>query len=558
MNRGKASDAIEKFRIGIVGCGPRGLSIFEQVLRELQRAPQHICTSIVIWEPSLAPGAGVNYHDEADENSLLNIPIRQLNIRERGQFSGPRGSIVAFPSVDMWISRRYPDLGEDDFPLREILGEYLHERFQSLLDCEYSGIDVEVLNLSVSCCEQTPKGWILSSDQTSREVDHVHVCIGHQPQTMTGELTEYKTAMDGRFRASVYPADELSSIEQIPSEACVALRGFGLSAIDAIVALTQGRGGKFSRISSGQIAYQRAGREPTLVPYTLDGLTPVPKPHSTELDRTFDPFTGNPRINEQISQAILAARSENSLDPIIDAAASIMSKHCIDSQLLKARTPASSFAEFIQEPVDTDLETDPQTAMSRYLEMAMGRDAPTLGYVAGQIWRHLEHTLYQNTRETLSVPGSERILESLIKLDEGMKRLSYGPPAVQIGKLLALLRQGVLIFDHLNNPTIELREGNLFLRNLDREQMCTHFIDTVLAGTSVDELDSPLLQQMAKSNLISSPSSGLGYVSQTDQLSLYGRINAQEAFGADSIHAALRTDIGSSGHSAMHFDRGDS
>lgn len=54
--------------------------------------------------------------------------------------------------------------------------------------------------------------------------------------------------------------------------------GFGLTCIDAILALTEGRGGQFEAVDSGKLTYTSSGKEPDRIfPFSRTGLPMVPR-----------------------------------------------------------------------------------------------------------------------------------------------------------------------------------------------------------------------------------------------------------------------------------------
>ena len=58
------------------------------------------------------------------------------------------------------------------------------------------------------------------------------------------------------------------------------MKGIGLTFIDAVLSLTEGRGGTFERMPDGRLSYRASGGEPaTILPFSRSGLPMAPKPH---------------------------------------------------------------------------------------------------------------------------------------------------------------------------------------------------------------------------------------------------------------------------------------
>ena len=103
--------------------------------------------------------------------------------------------------------------------------------------------------------------------------------------------TEESTRGQGAV-AQAYPARQLIAAAQGWRGCTVAIRGMGLSAIDVLRGLTVAQGGAFF---DGQ--YLPSGREPArILPFSLDGLPPFPKPETGALDRRFAPRLAETRI----------------------------------------------------------------------------------------------------------------------------------------------------------------------------------------------------------------------------------------------------------------------
>lgn len=85
------------------------------------------------------------------------------------------------------------------------------------------------------------------------------------------------------------------SLDAFPAGEPVLIRGFGLTFVDAMVLLTEGRGGRFRREPSGELRYLPSGRELTLyvgsrrgVPYRSRFAYVLPGP-PPRIPRYFSP-----------------------------------------------------------------------------------------------------------------------------------------------------------------------------------------------------------------------------------------------------------------------------
>ncbi len=100
--------------------------------------------------------------------------------------------------------------------------------------------------------------------------DQVVLTTGHGGFEPTPDRTETTT--------SVFPIKNLLAKANQWAKQAVAIKGFGLTAIDAILALTEGVGGAFAREHRAW-KYRPTGAEPSrIAPCSRSGLPPLCKP----------------------------------------------------------------------------------------------------------------------------------------------------------------------------------------------------------------------------------------------------------------------------------------
>ncbi|WP_371745309.1 FAD/NAD(P)-binding protein [Pseudomonas cannabina] len=241
--------------IAIIGMGSRGLSILEQLIgmsRHATQQPLHI----EVFDPQ-PPGSGLHHAQQADY-LMLNTMAGQLSA-----FSS------AFPACEpagwtflQWCGAHDVRLDErghvcaegqgrpvgfGDFVPRRLLGRYLQDSYRFVLQQCPAHVRVRHYAERVDACRALPdaSGFRLRGQQRQMQVDAVFLTSGHA-------------------------AD---SAEQQPSGETVAIEGLGLTAMDTLASLTQGRGGRYVR--DGGFAgwrYLPSGREPKVFLYSRSGL----------------------------------------------------------------------------------------------------------------------------------------------------------------------------------------------------------------------------------------------------------------------------------------------
>ncbi len=499
-------------------------------------------SSITIWEPSNSPGAGVNYSDDCEPTCLLNVPCRDLDLDGRPATELHWGTIPAFASWREWMQNQALDCPQDVFPPRDQLGKYLNERFRSLVDNCPSEIGLAVLPSRVDECSISDDQWRVVTGGTATLVDVLHVCIGHQPPKPLDQQVDLHEHLGNRYLHSAYPASQLTRHDNIISKHRVAVQGFGLSCIDAVMAMTEGRGGRFANSpGSNGLAfpgtYKRSGAEPLgIYPYTLDGLVPVPKPVTAELDSFYRVDFCSDEIRPRLDQALRDMQSGESSSALIDVFAELAGRVADRHPQFDQDTSTNAFANCFPAPSDHG-GTPAIQRLERYRDMAYGFRAPSAEYLAGQVWRHVQRDLYDATAEVAG-GKDEELISAVLELDEGMKRLTYGPPAYQVAKLVALVATGVLSVDYLDGPDVEMRPDHVALVTDDCEATCDYFINSVLSEIDPSSLKSPILKTLTREGHIVARGN-LGFKSTKDNLHLHGRIHFDEVVGADSIHSAM-------------------
>ncbi|RON03898.1 FAD-NAD(P)-binding domain protein [Pseudomonas brassicacearum] len=233
-------------RLAIVGMGFRGLSVLEQLLIRLCEL-DGLDLRIEVFEPRL-PGSGLHSSDQPDYLMLNTI-------------AGQIQALVQGPDFLQWCQAQALRLdarghvcsdeqgraiGFGDFLPRRLLGQYLEDCWQLLLARCPAGVTIVVHTEQVigAKAEHGTTAFLLETDQgRCMQVDGLILTTGH------GTLAQ----------------------PEIGNQHRVAIEGLGLSAMDLLAQLTEGRGGRFVR-AQGQWRYQRSGQEPQIDLYSRSGL----------------------------------------------------------------------------------------------------------------------------------------------------------------------------------------------------------------------------------------------------------------------------------------------
>ncbi|PZQ41208.1 MAG: FAD-NAD(P)-binding domain protein [Pseudomonas putida] len=243
-------------RAAIVGMGSRGLSLLEQFIALAQANPDKVM-QLSLHDPQ-TPGAGLHAQTQPDY-LMLNTMAGQLSA-----FCGAHPlAPTAGPTFLQWCHEQdirldgrghlSPDatgrpVAFGDFVPRRLLGLYLQASYRWLL--QRCPDNLQVRHFAERVSRATPlsdgAGWTLhSSSGEARSCDALFITCGH------AQAPSLPTEAGGR----------------------VAVEGLGLTAMDTLAALTEGRGGRF--VAADNLAgwrYEASGREPSLYLFSRSGL----------------------------------------------------------------------------------------------------------------------------------------------------------------------------------------------------------------------------------------------------------------------------------------------
>ena len=265
-------------QIAIVGLGPRGLSVLERLLARL-RTGKCAPVDIIAIDPG-QPGCGAHPCD-MPEQLMLNTMAGQMSIFPQGRAADADPS--KGPNFLEWCQLRSiridarghvsreatgQPVSYGDFVPRRLLGQYLLDCYQHMVQHRPPQVSVTHLPQTVVKCQASPAGTghdlTLASGETLR-VDAVFLATGHPPPHNV-------------------PFTPPSAIDAIPAGGRVAVAGLGLTAMDVIASLTEGRGGRFVPTATG-VRYSPSGEEPQIFMYSATGQPYHSRPRWTESGR---------------------------------------------------------------------------------------------------------------------------------------------------------------------------------------------------------------------------------------------------------------------------------
>ncbi|MGH3696925.1 MAG: FAD/NAD(P)-binding protein [Pseudonocardiaceae bacterium] len=484
--------------VAIVGLGPKGLYSLERLVAEFCAHPLEAGLRVAVFNRSGYFGASPVYNPEQPDYILLNTGTGKIDL---WGVDDPPMAAGRGPDFSSWYQEEFapqaPLTGDEYLP-RAVVGRYLHHGFRRIISHLPSGMEVSCFVGEVVDIVSNGTGYALSHvDSTGliheMPVDKILLATGHSQVRPGAEECGYQRFATQHRQASfipfVYPV--VATLSEIPAGARVAMKGIGLTFIDAVLALTEGRGGVFERTPDGCLSYRVSGHEPqAIIPFSRTGLPMTPKPH--DLSSALRPLTF-------VTPHRLAGIRRRSREGKIDLEADVWPLVELEMELEYYRVAMGDGSERSElEACDGDAEAmervihsflrshpgqerfdyrsvvDPvggwhvgggpgfHSFVELYMEQEIVRARLGLSRSAVKaaisIWREVRSALSPFVRFGGLTPESHRrLMEQYFPL---LKRVVFGPPIVGVEKLLALQRAGILDFSAARNPRVCTDEFN--------------------------------------------------------------------------------------------------
>ena len=268
--------------IAVVGAGPRAVGWLERFAAARSVASGRPPVVIHLIDPFPAGPGRIWRHDQS--------PLLKLNsmVEDVTMFTDDSctvdGPVAPGPSLLEWVEGvregRIRDAGVDDpgvraeltrlrrgdFPTRRLQSRYLDwflRRAIATLDPEASV--TRHTGEVVAVTTDGDREAVRLADGTVVRADAVVYALGHTGSEPSGEaaaLAAFAERHGLHYQPPAFTAD--ADLSGIPAGETVAVRGMGLAAVDLVVLLTEGRGGRFERRPDG-LRYRPSGREPRVL-----------------------------------------------------------------------------------------------------------------------------------------------------------------------------------------------------------------------------------------------------------------------------------------------------
>lgn len=477
------------YKVAIIGLGPKGLYAFERLLARLQQVDDALKIEIHLFEKTGFFGAGETYRPDQPEYLLMNYPNRNISVWPR---ESPQPLVPDCLDFVGWLKKQgYPSVNSsaNAFAPRRTVGNYLIDCFNVLEKYKKDTIQLVKHKAEVMNVETYDNGLILKYTALNTEllarlkVQEVLLTTGHSSckgRLVSDEDHGSSEEIDSTLIPFVYPVEKkLATIEK---QTNVGIRGLGLTFIDTVLALTEGRGGRFETLKDGNLIYMPSGQEPQKIfPFSRSGLPMIPrsaneglKPY-TPIYFTHENITSQVGLNQKISfkehvlPLIIAEMKyryyrikfqKRNLNFYPDKNLRSLQEQIAIFHELYPRAYRFNFEDLLRAKSMNESSSElGDLAYWRYLLKEADADDESSAFMAAAMtWSKLSPIFTSVYNFGGMSADSHALFDTQYR--SVLNRVAYGPPLENMKKMMALIEIGLVNLDFAENPqVIKLDEG---------------------------------------------------------------------------------------------------
>ncbi|MFI9626412.1 FAD/NAD(P)-binding protein [Streptomyces sp. NPDC052042] len=293
---------MDSHRLAVVGAGPSCTYVLERLAATATAAARPVPLGIHIFDRSGQFGAGQVHSTGQPVTSYLNRIVGQVAFAadETVVGAGPLLPQQDRPTLLEWCRTEYErtrdpvfDLAAEDWPKRYVHGLALADQFQRYVRMlrDVPGVEVHLHHAEVADLEELPDGRLGVVDGDGERVldaDQVLMLTGHSSNDPAryprqAAWARFAASRPAVFVPSAYPLEEAFDPDRSGPGSTVGCIGMGLTGIDVILHLSEGRGGVFEPQPDGTLEYRASGREPdSIVMFSRAGLFTFARPYNAK------------------------------------------------------------------------------------------------------------------------------------------------------------------------------------------------------------------------------------------------------------------------------------
>ncbi|GAA5230039.1 FAD/NAD(P)-binding protein [Arthrobacter cryoconiti] len=390
-----------------------------------------------VYDP-LPPGAGSVWR--VDQPEILRLNVNAGIVDASSSLSGE--------DFGRWVNRVVPELAQEKYPPRAVVGRYLREQFQLL--SQHGNFAVTHAPFVVTGVERTGPRWHVSGSFGTQSYDEVLVATGHGlAQAIIAD------PVPGALNTNPLIGDYAAfTCAQIPAGSEVWIRGASLTAYDAALLLTEGRGGTWLRDpddagKESQWRYGASGKEPRRITFFSRSASLMdPKSESVPTDIATCLTVHKERLRQWGRQV----RESTSTPQLTQAGLWAILLHGAQdcARVMGLEVSALSLWRTALTGISVELGTGtPPLSQPHPAAMALRNSLAVNDLKAplttGWLWARVWSGLYAELVSVMDrLPQSTREAGRFARVAHSLEKFTFGPPELTARKLLALFDAGIL------------------------------------------------------------------------------------------------------------------
>ncbi|MFD2967831.1 FAD/NAD(P)-binding protein [Sphingobacterium bambusae] len=495
--------------LGIVGGGPKGFYALERLFAQVQA--QTLQQPIVVYWFNESPdfGCGPNYQVDQPNYLLINYCVGNIDAWNREDCNT---AVAEQLNLRQWIQKNKrieTEVAPTDYASRALVGCYLQDQLKALLASRPTSIGLRFVVSRVRDIAYQGLFEIMIDDKPgSIRVEHLLLATGHCYHNKSLLANIHAEPKLDNYFDSAYPVQKLNAI---PPDEPVGVIGLGLTFIDVVLQLTEGRGGQFNE--NGE--YIASGTEPHIYACSRNNIPILPR----------GPIYGENRyqLREQTSRYLKGLAQTNQgrkidfeteIYPLLRQEA----QFAYYSTLLSSRDEdeVTKYMHTLDQAQIFHLEDllfpqiayakDQNNAVLSFLEDAIAQaklgelHSPILA--ASAVWREATPLIGEIYAHGGLTGKSQAMLEH--NLWSAFCRTSFGPPVENMKKVVALAKAGIVHFANAPLKTITYDDAQQqFMINTQQSQLAVNYlIDARIARGKLQDANSALHNALLKNKLI--------------------------------------------------------
>jgi 2,3-diaminopropionate biosynthesis protein SbnA len=525
-------------KIAIIGGGPKGIFGLERLAAQFNRQPPEEPVEIHVYNKNSFFGAGEIYHPGQPEYLFINNSVGDINM----WIDETPPPVTDNPtSCTKWLQINVDEhITGKDYVGRASVGRYLMDGFQQILQNLPPKVRVKLFVGEVQNITPQDNDYCITlhtADGKARPMphryDYILLATGHPKNKRSKAEDEFQNFADNRENISytpfIYPVKQ--RLHNIRNGDEVAIKGLGLTFVDAVLALTEGRGGTFVPVKDNAVpTYQPSGNEPEVIfPFSRSGLPMIPRgpvpadapplkffTHTSlealQAQSKTDELNFKTQIEPLLKQEMIYAFYNTKVDKDLTACRNFAEVRNYIHKFHARNPETETFipADFLN-PLNNKkfLNTeDYNDFITSYWQFFVGQaqkgeiESPWAAVTA--VWRKATPLFGRFYAFGGLTPASQQYFDTQFR--PKLNRVTFGPPVQSIREMLALIKHGLLRFDMAKNPSVSINHSidSFVLQKSDssEKKQVNHLVNARISKVSILGDESPLYRNLLEKGMI--------------------------------------------------------